>query len=51
MAVPVRSRRMKTHPDGKVFFAENVDRQQNAAQIFAQVLRPVLADEVELARQ
>ena len=40
---------VEAHPDGEVFFAEDVDGEEDAAEVFAEVGRPVFADEVELA--
>ena len=41
--------RMEAHPDGEVFFAEDVDGEQDALEVVAEVGRPFFADEVELA--
>jgi hypothetical protein len=41
--------RMEAHPDGEVLFAEDVDGEQDAAQVGADEGGPALADEVELA--
>ena len=40
---------MEAHPDGEVFFADDVDGEQDAAEVFAEVFGPVLANEVQLA--
>ena len=40
---------VEAHPDGDVFFADDVDREQDALQVFAEVGRPLFADELELA--
>ena len=49
VAVLVGAGRMEAHPDGEVFFAEDVDGEQDALEFVAEVGRPVFADEVELA--
>ena len=41
--------RMEAHPDGEVLFAQHIDGQQDALDVVAEVGRPALADEVELA--
>ena len=40
---------MEAHPDGEVFFAEDVDGEQDALEFVAEVRGPFFADEVELA--
>ncbi|WP_433965035.1 hypothetical protein [Tunturiibacter gelidiferens] len=39
---------MEAHPDGEVFFAEDVDGEEDTAEVFAEIFWPVLADVVEL---
>ncbi len=41
--------RMEAHPDGDVFFADDVDGEEGALEVVAEVGGPALADEVELA--
>ena len=40
---------MEAHPDGEVFFAEDVDGEQDSFEFVAEVGGPFFADEVELA--
>ncbi len=49
VAVLVRPGRMEAHPDGEIFFAQDIDGEEDAAKVFAEILGPVLADVVELA--
>ena len=48
MTMVVRTGGMKPHPDGQLFFTKDIDCEQDSAQIVAQVLCPVLANEVQL---
>jgi hypothetical protein len=41
--------RVEAHPDGKVLLAEDVDGEQDAAEVGVEVRRPLFADVVELA--
>ncbi len=48
MTIVIGAGRVETHPDGDLLLAENIDSQQNLAEVGAEILRPVFADEVEL---
>ena len=44
------SPRVKTHPDGNIFFANDVDCEQYLTQIRVYVICPIFADEIKLSR-
>ena len=45
----IRAGGMETHPDSEVLFAQDIDGEQNAANVCVEIRGPLLADEVELA--
>ncbi len=51
MAKLIRAGRVEAEPDGDVFLAQHIDREQNPAEILAQIRCPLLADILQLPRQ
>jgi hypothetical protein len=49
VAVLIGAGGVEAHPDGEVFFAQDVDGEEDAAEVGADEWGPALADEVELA--